>query len=64
MAEVDELTLSDYRRYQRYWAKHPPLHLLVQALLRQRAQARPPRGNLGELLAMAGPGGALRGGPR
>ncbi|HTZ79052.1 MAG TPA: hypothetical protein VMC10_14140 [Stellaceae bacterium] len=60
---MDELTLSDYRRYQRYWAKHPPPHLLVAALLRQRV-AKPSRGDLGELLAMAGPGGALRGGPR
>jgi hypothetical protein len=61
---VDELTLSDYRRYQRYWAAHPPLHLLVAGLLRYRApgaRAGASPSNLGELLAMAGPSGVLRG---
>ena len=31
--EVGNLTLLDLQDLQRYWAEHPPLHLMVQKFL-------------------------------
>lgn len=32
-AQVGELTLMEYSDLRRYWADHPPLHLMVAAYL-------------------------------
>lgn len=54
------MTLPRFERLCRYWAAHPPLHLLVAAAL--GAPGRERRTNdLGELLAMAkGGDGTIR----
>lgn len=53
------MTLEEYRRFARYWERHPPLHLLVAAFLGVRPKSdAPPAGDLGTLLAMA-PGGVM-----
>jgi hypothetical protein len=33
VAEVDAVTLFDVQDLRRYWAEHPPVHLLVGGLL-------------------------------
>jgi hypothetical protein len=60
--EIDRLTLPDYQRIGRYWAIHPPAHLLLRAFLSsgvRRGSPAPEKSSLAELIAMMGPGGVL-----
>ena len=57
--QIDAMTLPRFNRLCAYWAKHPPLHLLVGAAL--GVSARQEKADLGELLAQfKGAGGAIR----
>ena len=62
------MTLFDFEELTRYWAEHPPLHILLGAYLRLGKQQRPPTlagldgsrraagFNLEAVLARLGPG--------
>ncbi len=49
------MTLHHYAALQRYWARHPPAHLLIAAWLGFRPKESAP-GDLGDLVAMLGLG--------
>ena len=51
---VRTMTLHHYRALQRYWARHPPAHLLIAAWLGVGPKPEAERAELGELLAMFG----------
>jgi hypothetical protein len=65
---IDAMTLFEFEELANYWAKHPPLHLLVGAYLGvgkgkrsptvpgARAADRDPALDLGSVLARLGPG--------
>ena len=57
------MTLPDYLELAAYWKKNPPTHLLMKAFIGYRPERETTgTGNdLAELLAAAGPAGALRG---
>jgi hypothetical protein len=46
------MTLHHYRALQRYWARHPPTHLLIAAWA--GIGPKPEPADLGDLLAMFG----------
>ncbi len=57
---IDQMTLPRFERLCRYWAAHPPLHVVVAAYLGVSGRERRTN-DLGELLAMAkGGDGTLR----
>jgi hypothetical protein len=46
------MTMARYLALRRYWARHPPVHLMVAAYLGIGKSAREPEcGDLGELVA-------------
>jgi hypothetical protein len=65
---IDEMTLFQIEELTSYWAKHPPVHLLVAAYLgvgkikhvqpppTSIEQGRQPSSDTGSLLAQLGPG--------
>ncbi len=51
---VRTMTLHHYRALQRYWARHPPTHLLLAAWLGVGPKPEPEPADLGDLLALFG----------
>lgn len=48
------MTLHHYRAMQRYWARHPPTHLLLAAWFGIGPKPESQPADLGDLLAMFG----------
>lgn len=48
------MTLHHYNALQRYWARHPPAHLLIAAWLGIGPKPAAEPADLGDLLAMFG----------
>jgi len=48
------MTLHHYRALQRYWARHPPTHLLIAAWLGVGPKPEPEPADLGDLIALFG----------
>jgi len=55
------MTLHDFYELNEYWRSHPPTHLLIAAYLPIGKSKPEPKGGLGELLAMMGANGEIRG---
>jgi hypothetical protein len=57
---VDELTVPRLMALNRYWANHPPVHIMIAAYLgvKPRETRKNTEHDMRELIAMFGAGGA------